>query len=326
MPNPFGPREPHDTQALFTRAAVVHAECVANLAKGAEVPADLNTRLNEAIDALRGEAGPFRHEYWSRSIPGALVETREPRLYHYLNDFPDPARGRLAPTFDAVDDLQAVALDSVRAPDRSAIVDKLTVVASDAMGLLDTIGIASLKGTPSLTADALDAEIARISARAESARVSLARCVRRTSQFEYALFMGISVVAILVVAGIVILIAQPPSGSQSWVLSMAAAFAAGGLGATTSVLSKLPKAEHVSADSGLVAFRLFGLVRPIVGALSGAAVYAIVAGGLLPLRPASGIELVFYAGLGFAAGSVEGFATGLIARAAPVTSPPPKTP
>jgi hypothetical protein len=305
---------------------VVHDKCVAQLANGKQVPADLDTRLREAINALRGETGPFLHEYWSQSIPGAIVETTEPRLYCYFNDFPDPTRGRLAGVFDAVDELQTVAQDSVRAPDRRAIIDMLTHVSSDVMGLLDAIGIASIKGTASLTAADIDAEVARISARTESARTFLARSVRRTSQFEYALFMGISVVAILVVALIVTLIAQP-SGSQPWASPMAAAFLAGSLGAATSVLSKLDKAEHVSADSGLLAFRLFGLVRPIVGALFGAAVYVLLAGGLLPLRPASGIDPVyFYAGLGFLSGFVEGFATGLIARAAPVIGPPSKAP
>jgi hypothetical protein len=74
---------------------------------------------------------------------------------------------------------------------------------------------------------------------------------------------------------------------------------------------------HLRAASGKWAIRALGGIRPIVGAAFGAAVYLLLAGGLIDFfqAPKSGDTTLFYAGLAFLAGFSERFAQDAIAGA-----------
>lgn len=70
------------------------------------------------------------------------------------------------------------------------------------------------------------------------------------------------------------------------------------------------------------AVRLLGTLRPLIGAVFGAATFLIVAGGLLDVVPAAvdaaepATRLYYFSALGFIAGFNERYATGVLSNAA----------
>jgi hypothetical protein len=103
---------------------------------------------------------------------------------------------------------------------------------------------------------------------------------------------------------------------------------AAGLGAFVSVLARMTRGQLVlSYESGRLIMRLLGLIRPLLGGLLGAAVYVLLAGGLLTIEPPSGkSQLFFYIGIAFISGFSERFAQDMVARAPGVTAAPAAAP
>jgi hypothetical protein len=94
---------------------------------------------------------------------------------------------------------------------------------------------------------------------------------------------------------------------------------AAGLGAFVSVLARMTRGQlQLSYESGRTIMRLLGLIRPLLGALFGAAIYVLLSGGLLTLAPPdTGMraQIFFYVGIAFVAGFSERFAQDMVARA-----------
>src|SRR3954454_10158660 len=93
---------------------------------------------------------------------------------------------------------------------------------------------------------------------------------------------------------------------------------AGGIGGVLSVMTRMTNGKlQVRAESGKWAIRALGGIRPIVGAAFGAAVYLLLAGGVIDFfqSPKDGDTTLFYAGIAFLAGFSERFAQDAIAGA-----------
>ncbi len=94
------------------------------------------------------------------------------------------------------------------------------------------------------------------------------------------------------------------------------ALLAGGLGALVSVLQRMTSGTlRLDAHAGTGMLFRFGALRPVIGAILGMAVFALLAGGLLPaISTAPNEELAFYGAIGFLAGFNERFAQDMIAN------------
>jgi hypothetical protein len=103
---------------------------------------------------------------------------------------------------------------------------------------------------------------------------------------------------------------------------------AAGLGAFVSVLARMTRGQLLlSYESGRTIMRLLGLIRPLLGGLLGAAVYVLLAGGLLTIEPpADKPQLFFYIGIAFISGFSERFAQDMVARAPGATAAPAAAP
>jgi hypothetical protein len=97
-------------------------------------------------------------------------------------------------------------------------------------------------------------------------------------------------------------------------------FAGGAIGALLSVLERLTRgALKVQFETGLPAMMLSGISRPIVGALSGLAIFVLVKGSIvLPLikATAEADQILFFAGLAFLAGFSERLLNDVLGNAA----------
>ncbi len=94
------------------------------------------------------------------------------------------------------------------------------------------------------------------------------------------------------------------------------ALLAGALGALVSVLQRMTSGSlRLDAHAGNGMLFRFGALRPVIGAILGMAVFAFLAGGLLPaISSAPDEELAFFAAVAFLAGFNERFAQDVIAH------------
>jgi hypothetical protein len=96
-------------------------------------------------------------------------------------------------------------------------------------------------------------------------------------------------------------------------------YGAGALGALVSAMSRMGKPEagkfNIDFELGRPLIRRLGVFRPFVGGIFGLALFALLASGLLDLKPASGLEPYYYGFTAFLAGFSERFATGMLGAA-----------
>lgn len=107
-------------------------------------------------------------------------------------------------------------------------------------------------------------------------------------------------------------------GGVFWLLGANAAYGialpAGSLGAIVSVLQRMSSGKLVlDIDASRDMLEVFGAVRPLIGAVFGLAVTALLIGGLIPaVQVPAGQELAFFAGIGFLAGFNERWAQDIL--------------
>ena len=92
---------------------------------------------------------------------------------------------------------------------------------------------------------------------------------------------------------------------------------AGALGALVSVFQRMTTGRlHLDLHAGRRLLQLFGAIRPLIGAIFGMAVYAVLKGGVLPAVGAPKAPLAFYGAIGFLAGFNERFAQDMLGESA----------
>lgn len=167
-------------------------------------------------------------------------------------------------------------------------------------------------------------EVECLTAVIEQARAYYDRSAQRQAQIEY--FIGMAAGLALLVGGLFALGVLTGAGFSTEPLLYTPL--AAGLGAFVSVLARMTRGQLVlSYESGRLIMRLLGLIRPLLGGLLGAAVYVLLAGGLLTIEPPAGKpQLFFYIGIAFISGFSERFAQDMVARAPGATAAPAAAP
>jgi hypothetical protein len=175
-----------------------------------------------------------------------------------------------------------------------------------------------------------------LEAELEQARRYYDRSAQRQAQFEY--FVGMVAGLILLVVGLVLIgvIAGAPLLNEP----LLATPLAGGAGAVVSVMMRMTRDQlTLNYESGLPTIRLLGVIRPLLGALFGGAIYLLLAGELISITgaPKDATKLLyFYTGIAFLAGFSERWAQDVVTgkrgvgaasvAAGPPTSRPNPTP
>lgn len=143
--------------------------------------------------------------------------------------------------------------------------------------------------------------------RATYSRIGAAR-----GQARYILGAAVGALAIVAVAGLAAAVVDAAEHTI-WL----GALAGGAVGALLSVLERLTRrALNVRFESDLLL--VGGLSRPVVGAISGVALFALVQGGIVPLDvpESEATRGQFFAGSAFLAGFSERFAKDVFGNAA----------
>lgn len=137
----------------------------------------------------------------------------------------------------------------------------------------------------------------------------------RNAQLHYFFGMVGGFIILSIVEIIVALLPGTSVALDSGYAPLFGSFLAGGVGAVVSVMSRMTSGRmELHYEAGKHLLRLMGGFRPIVGSVLGAAIYILLAGGLLPISgpsdPTQG--LYFYSGIGFVAGFSERWAQDML--------------
>lgn len=159
-------------------------------------------------------------------------------------------------------------------------------------------------------------EIAAVEEELARAERYYVRAAQRTAQVEYFLGMLGGLLVLLVGAAILGVVLPVIEGLDVPLPPLLVSLFSGGCGGVVSVMSRMSGGKLVlNHESGKGIVRLLGGMRPLIGAVFGAALYVLFEGGLLSLAPqGNGSDPVyFYAGVAFLAGFSERFAEDAIA-------------
>jgi hypothetical protein len=171
------------------------------------------------------------------------------------------------------------------------------------------------------------AAVEALEAQLEQARRYYDRSAQHQAQYEYFVGMVFGLVALLVGVVVVGLLAHGDMLKEP----LLAAPLAGGAGALVSVMTRMTRGQLVlNYESGRRTIRLIGAMRPVIGALFGAALYLLLAGGLVTLAQTPENDatklLYFYTAIAFLAGFSERWAQDVVAGAetavGPAAAPP----
>lgn len=174
--------------------------------------------------------------------------------------------------------------------------------------------------TPS---DAHRRDLAIIREQVERAEGLFRTAAQRDAQALYGRGMLLGVVAVGIVYGGLVWLLEYLGASQS----NGIAFATGAVGAVVSVLQRMTVGKlELDITAGKRMLVWLGAIRPWIGAILGAALFAFVEAGLLPVIPDDANLLAFFAALGFVAGFNERFAQDMLAHSSgafrePLASP-----
>jgi hypothetical protein len=157
----------------------------------------------------------------------------------------------------------------------------------------------------------------RASNELDNLKKSIRNAAATDARQDYLLGMGTGIIFLIALVAILF---QFTSG-QPTIQSVLGVVAAGGLGATVSVMSRLT-ANRLKVDpgAGTALIRLAGGFRPVVGAIFGLALYIFIEAGLFPIKlTVTGQKLTyFYLGVAFLAGFSERLAQDAITKAGTV--------
>ena len=282
-------------------------------------------------DTFESQHDGIARSYYASNVVAAAVLTNDKELYLKLPD-------SLVQDVDAVGLLSRLTLLHIRArqyldrDDYRACLDPVFQVIVYCLSVFDS------HATALITTDEEQEETARRSAlmtllASESGRAEkyLWDLVSRKALLQYFYGMLTGLVLILVATPMLHfapeLFASGSSGNRNDVLQWA--LAGGAVGAFISVLQRitngrfnlsrstitLQKRKHVSV------LMVLGALRPLVGAVFGVALFTFQNAGLVPFRPADGVDqTVYFAALGFLVGFSERFARDMVLAAEPASS------
>jgi hypothetical protein len=215
-------------------------------------------------------------------------------------------------------DLHYRAIEFLTPKPRKVCMRMIMGVVSSLLGMLDE------RRANGRTGDLDPHDVECLTAVIDQARGYYDRSAQRQAQIEY--FIGMAAGLALLVGGLFTLglLTGAGFGTEPLLYTPLAA----GLGAFVSVLARMTRGQLLlSYESGRTIMRLLGVIRPLLGGLLGAAVYVLLAGGLLTIDPpADKTKLFFYIGIAFISGFSERFAQDMVARAPTATAAPAAAP
>jgi hypothetical protein len=241
---------------------------------------------------------------------------------HIEPTFGDPADWKAKELIFHCLHLHYKALEFLTPQPRKICMRMIFGVITTLLGTLDQRQLEAASGRPGMAFGSDPAEVETLERELAQAQAYYRESSQRQARLEYTL----GTLSFLVLAGVIATIIALTTGLID--KPAVVAVLAGAIGAGVSVMSRLSSGSlKLTPESGKDTIRTLGFIRPVIGAVFGAVVYAFLDGGIVDLfsPPHDETQLAFYAGLGFLSGFSERFAQDVIAQAAPTTPQPPDT-
>jgi hypothetical protein len=294
-------------QHLRVAAALTDIHRAALLGESLPQASDVEGDADHAADGSRTAAWIGRRREARREVYAASSSALHIECAHG-----DPVDAKARAILFGCLDLHYRAIEFLTPKPRKVCMRMIMGVVSSLLGMLDERRASGRPGE-------LDPhEVEGLTAVIEHARGYYDRSAQRQAQIEY--FIGMAVGLVLLLGGLFTLgvLTGASFGTEPLLYTPLAA----GLGAFVSVLARMTRGQLLlSYESGRTIMRLLGVIRPLLGGLFGAAVYVLLAGGLLTIDPPAGKpELFFYIGIAFISGFSERFAQDMVTRAPGATA------
>jgi hypothetical protein len=284
--------------------------------------------------AFERRFGQITTEYYCETFVGGYVLTDRGHLFTVNNETRGDAAD-LAEIIEQAGRLETEANYCLDAKDlaklRKNCVELASYPVSTALGLLD-----DTKATADATARAQErsskaAPYQLAQDQLAYARTYFERVAQRTAQLRY--FRGIvngvvTIVIVGVACALLLLLGTRLSHAHvsfKGLVPLLAGAIGGSIGALVSVMARMTSG-HLKIDStaGEVQLKRLGFFRPLIGSVFGAAVAALITGGVLPIaQPEDAAQAAyFFAAIGFLAGFSERWAQDMLSRSEGLLSPP----
>jgi hypothetical protein len=245
---------------------------------------ELESRYRQALARFESEHGQVVDSYWCtsqasgvaltvRPARGFLRSLRKPTVcFHRATDWATAARSDLAAEMHDLDELAVKGVEVLRGKTQRIC---LGLVMKNAAHLLGLVESRSARRSPAATADA----VAHLRSELVAARRYYATAANGDAQIVYAggMLLGIAVIGgIGAILGSGVGIPHIDDGEFFGCL------VAGAVGAVVSVMSRISSGRftlHYDVGRGDLTF--LGLIRPLLGAIFGLALYFAVVSGIL---------------------------------------------
>jgi hypothetical protein len=262
---------------------------------------------------------------WYRRVFNAHVFDPAPAsssAIHIEPTFGDPADWKAKELIFHCLHLHYKALEFLAPQPRKICMRMIFGVITTLLGTLDQRQLDHVSGRPGAAFGSDPTEVEALERELAQAQAYYRQAAQRQAQLDYMLGM----LTCLAIAAVVTAIVALTAGLLDKPATVAVL--GGATGATVSVMSRMSSGGlKLNPESGTKTIRALGFMRPIIGAVFGAVVFAFLDGGIIDLftPPQDETQLAFYAGLGFISGFSERFAQDVIAQVGPKTPQPPDT-
>jgi hypothetical protein len=264
------------------------------------------------------------HVPWHRRIRSIHVLEPAPAsssAIHIEPTFGDPADWKAKEILFHCLSLHYKALEFLTPQPRKICMRMIFGVITTLLGTLDHRQLDHERGAPEVRFGDNKAEVETLERELAQAQAYYKQAAQRQAQLDYLIGM----LRFLILAAVVTAIVAVTKGLLD--RPATAAVLGGATGAVVSVMMRMSSGGlKLTPESGRKTIRALGFMRPIIGAVFGAALYVLLEGNIIdvfsaPADPDS--KLAFYAGLGFISGFSERFAQDVIAQVDPKATPPP---
>jgi hypothetical protein len=273
------------------------------------------------LEEFERAEGPIVSAYWStyRASATALTDKNETGFlhrvlgeddsvmrFHRVTDWATREAGPIADVLYRCDGLAIRVSQVLRGPSERIAMQLIAAVANHLLGFVDRKDGQPTKAEAGRVARDQTRELERIEAYYDRAGTKAGRIV-----YFWGMMAGVlSLLAIMTLLALFFWIISLWDKTHTPGLELFfAAFSAGAVGAVVSVLQRMSSrtgAFRIDYEVGRSAIVRLGSFRPLIGAVSGVAIYFLLAGGLLKTQPPDGDKAFFYYGsLAFLAGFSE---------------------
>ena len=286
---------------------------------GAEVDQRYDDYVRARV-AFEQDQGRIVEEYWCSHEASASVVTIEPpegrfrRLkdpsvrFHRVSDWETSRWASIADTLHLCDTLAIKARAVLRGPSEIIAITWIQAVAAHLLGFIEREGDSVNPARDKQAALHQRAELVQI-------EKYYARAGNKAGRLVYVLGLVVGLLGLAALVGLLSFVLWKFHALDSSTRNMRyviACYAAGALGASVSVLTRMASAQEgrftVDYEIGRVPLALLGSLRPFLGGIFGVVAYFALKGELVQFKPPKdATSFFYYAALAFVAGFSERF-------------------